>query len=1023
MSEQSYPKRITDVFVTRPILAVILSLVLVLIGSISAMKLPVLQYPQIESSQLVIDTIYVGASADEIQGFVTDPIEKAAATISGVDYVNSESSAGASKVTVQLVLNADSTKALAELNTRLSQIRYELPQQSQDPSITVTRADRPYASFYLWADTKEFSRAELSDYLVRQVNPLLNALPGVQRVGVEGGRSPAMRIWLNPSEMAMLNVSSSDIQQALLRNNVAATIGNTKNSVQSIDLVANTLLEDTPAFEQITIKEVDGRSIKLGDVATIDLSAEEATAEAGFRDRNSVYVSVFTQPGANEIAIGDALYKRLETLNQSLPKDLKLNIAYDATKYMRDSIKEVFTTLLETVLLVGIVILLMMGSFRTALVPLITIPISILGAVAAMTLMGFSLNLLTLLAIVLSVGLVVDDAIVVVENVARHMRSGMSGPKAALLSSRQLFTPIIGMTITLAAVYAPIGFLSGLTGVLFKEFVFTLAIAVLMSGLVALTLSPIMSAKVSPEGGKEGRFTQYINGRFARLEVLYKGFLTNAFNYRPQIVVIALFMTLMIVPLYLFSKSELAPTEDQSMIQMYIETPPESTLEHTSAQMMGVVKSAIQTPDSAGMWHISFPTFGFGGLVFEPVKEREQSTQELLGQVYGVLSQFPQVTAFPNLPAALPTSGQFDVEMVVTSSVPQTEMAAYAQQLVYAAFGSGKFMFADTDLKVDLPQISFAFDKAKIADLGMTISDVNEQLSFLLSDNYINRFNLDGKAYKVIAQVEDRFRNDQQAILELQLSTPAGKLIPLSSIATVQSKAAPRKLTKFGQRNSFRVFGGINGGSTKEEALASLEQAAAQILPTSYSIDYVGESRQLRQEGNTLVGVLGVALVFVFFVLAIQFNSFRDPLVVLLGSVPLALSGALLLSFMNFTTINIYSQIGLITLVGLVAKNGILIVEFARHLQLEGLNRSDAVIQAASTRLRPVLMTTAATVLGHFPLVLVTGAGAAARNSIGLILVAGMIIGTFFTLFVLPVIYSYIAAEHNKESEAELQTA
>ncbi|MCL1079785.1 efflux RND transporter permease subunit [Parashewanella spongiae] len=970
MSDSKFTSRITDIFVNRPILAVILSLTLVIIGSISAMKLPVLQYPQIESSSLIIDTVYVGASAEEIQGFVTDPIEKAAATISGVDYISSESTSGASKVTVQLELNADSTKALAEINTRLSQIRFELPSQSQDPSVTVTRADRPFASFYLYADTKEFSRAELSDYLVRQVNPLLNALPDVQRVGLEGGRSPAMRIWLNPTKMAELNVSSNDIQQALARNNVAATIGRTRNPAQRIDLVANTLLKDKASFEQITIKEVGDRSIKLSDISRVELGSEQAAAEAGYNLTNSVYVSIFTQPGANEIAIGDKLYERLETINKALPKDLKLKVAYDATKYMRESIKEVFTTLIETIVLVGIVILVMMGSFRTALVPLITIPISILGAIAAMTMMGFSLNLLTLLAIVLSVGLVVDDAIVVVENVARHMRNGMSGPKAALLSSRQLFTPIIGMTITLAAVYAPIGFLSGLTGVLFKEFVFTLATAVLMSGLVALTLSPIMSAKVSPEGGKEGKITRKINAQFTRLETAYRALLQRVFQSRPQVIVLAIFITSLIIPFYLFSKSELAPVEDQSSVQMFIETPPESTLEYTSEQMKTIVASAIQTPNSVGMWHLVFGTSGFGGLNFVPVDERQQNIQQLQGQLFGLLSQFPQVTAFPILPAALPTSGQFDVEMVVTSSVPQPEMAGYAQQLVYAAFQSGNFLFADTDLKVDLPQIGFQFDKAKIADLDMTISDVNEQLSFLLSDNYVNRFNLDGKAYKVIPQVEERFRNDQQGILQLQLTTPSGDLIPLSSIATVSSKAAPRKLTKFGQRNSFRIYGGINGGSTKEQALASLEKAAAQILPASYSIDYVGESRQIRSEGNTLVGVLGVALVFVFFVLAIQFNSFRDPLVVLLGSVPLALSGALLLSFTNFTTINIYSQIGLITLVGLVAKNGILIVEFARHLQMEGKSRSDAVIEAAGARLRPVLMTTAATVLGHFPLVL-----------------------------------------------------
>ncbi|RLV61653.1 efflux RND transporter permease subunit [Parashewanella curva] len=1020
MSATSYKARFTDMFVTRPILAIILSLTLVIIGTISALKLPILQYPQIENTALNITTVYVGASAEEIQGFVTDPIEKAAATITGVDYINSNSTAGVSSVSVQLELNADSTKALAELNTRLSQIRFELPRGTQDPSIDVVRADRPFASFYLYADTKEFNIADLSDYLTRQVNPLFNSLPGVQKVGLVGSRSPSMRIWLNPIKMSMMNVSANDIQQALMSNNVAATFGSTKTHNQRIDIVANTLLEDASHFENIVIKEMDGRSVKLSDVAKVELGAEQGNEVSGLSGQNSAYISVYAQPGANEIAIGDELYKKIAELNQRLPKDLQIKMAYDATEYMRDSIKEVFSTLIETVLLVGIVILLMMGSFRTALVPLITIPISILGAVAAMTLMGFSLNLLTLLAIVLSVGLVVDDAIVVVENVARHMRKGMSGPRAALLSSRQLFTPIIGMTITLAAVYAPIGFLSGLTGVLFKEFVFTLATAVLMSGVVALTLSPIMSAYVSPEGGKEGKITQFINGKFSSLEKAYSAFLSNVFNYRPQVIAVAIFFTLLIVPLFMFSKSELAPVEDQSQVQMYVIAPPESTVDFTSQQIGQIVEAGLQLPNTKDMWHVAMQTTGFGGLLFEPVDKREQSIQELRGQVYGVISQFPEVNALPNLPSSLPTSGQFDVELIVTSSDPQANMSGIAQQLVYAAFQSGNFMFADTDLKVDLPQIKFEFNKSKIADLGMTISDVNQQLSFLLSDNYVNRFNLDGKAYKVIAQVPDEFRKDQQAIMQLQLTAPNGKQFSLSSIATVGTQAAPRALSKFGQRNSFRIYGGIVPGVTKDQALTSLEQAAANILPMGYSIDYMGESRQLRKEGNTLVSVLGIALVFVFFVLAIQFNSFRDPLVVLLGSVPLALSGALLLSFTNFTTINIYSQIGLITLVGLVAKNGILIVEFAKHLQLEGKDKTQAVIEAASVRLRPILMTTAATVLGHFPLVLVSGAGAAARNSIGLILVAGMLIGTFFTLFVLPVIYSYLADSHQTKELEEL---
>jgi len=1007
-----------DIFVQRPLLAVVISLALVLLGLRAAVEMPVLEFPEIESASLIITTPYVGASALTVQGFVTDPIERAAATIPGVDYVDSTTTAGLSTVKVWLKLNENSTLALAELTARLSQIRFELPAGAEDPAIEVERTDASNAIFYLDVNLAGRSVAEVTDYMTRYVVPVMSAIPGVQRVPLIGGRAPAMRIWLDPAKLNYYNVSAQQVRQALASNNVIAPIGRTENAQQRMELQTSATLQSQQDFEDLVVKNVNGAIVRISDVARVELGEVEGDEITRLSQRDTIFLAVYGLPGANELEIGNHLYDVLDEINATLPDGMEITVGYDGTLYMRDALKEIFITLAETVLLVGIVVLLFMGSLRTALVPLVTIPISLLGAMATIYAMGFSFNLLTVLAIVLSVGLVVDDAIVVVENVARLMREGMSRRQAALASSRQLLTPIIGMTITLAAVYVPVGFLSGLTGVLIKEFAFTLAVAVLISGVVALTLSPIMSAYASPPRGQEGRMTAWVNTRFDWLRQRYERMLTSSLGWTPQILGFGLFFSALAVPFLLMSQQELAPIEDESSIFVISEAPPEASLAYTHRHMRDVVNVMNNLPGATFMWQVVSPNGAFGGQDFVDPSKRDETPMDMLQSTFGKLAKIPGLSAFPNLFPPLPSAGQFAVELVVTAPATVEEMEPYAQKLLEAAYASNLFLFADTDLKLDFPQTHFELDRDRIADLGMTVEDVSQQLSTYLSGDYINRFDLDGKAYRVVPMVEDGGRLDAEMVRQIQIQTPGGATVPFSSLATLEERIGPRVLSKFQQRNSFTIYAGVIPAYTKEQGLRAVEDAAAAILPDNYVVDYAGESRQIRQEGNTLFGALVFALAFVFLVLAVLFNSLRDPLVVLLGCVPLALSGALMFTFLGWTTINIYSQIGFITLVGLVAKNGILIVEFANHLQEQGLSKLEAIIEGASVRLRPVLMTTGATVVGHFPLVLVTGAGAEARNSIGIILVAGMIIGTVFTLFVLPSVYLVLASRRHKAEQA-----
>jgi multidrug efflux pump len=1011
--------RAIEIFVRRPVIAVVVNLALVLIGLRAATQLPIQQFPRIESSSIIITTVYVGASAEGIRGFVTTPIERAVSSITGIDYVESTSVPGLSTVTARLKLNHPSTVALAEVGNRLDQIRSELPQEVESPVVEVQRADRPYATFYVSVTSSTMTPPQLTDYLSRNIQPRLSTLPNVQRVGLEGARPQAMRIWLDAERLAAFGISAADVQDALTRNNFLAAVGRTKSNQIQVDLLADTDLRTVEEFERLIVREDADRMVRISDIGRVELGSEEETANVRHNGKDAVYLSVWPLPGANEIAVAYALRAELEAIKTLLPAGTEIALAYDGTVYMETSLKEIATTFTETVLIVGLIVFLFLGSGRSALVPLVTIPISLIGAAAAMMAMGFSLNLLTLLAIVLSVGLVVDDAIVVVENVSRHMRNGMGRVQAALVSTRQLFGPIVAMTITLAAVYAPIGFLSGLTGVLFKEFAFTLAIAVIVSGFVAVTLSPIMSAYTAPEGGHESRYARLVGAAFDRLSAGYGRLLDGLLPLRAQILAFGAFISVLAVPLYMFSGKELAPVEDEGFILLIVSSAPDASLAYTSGHMDKVYQIGTKLADFEAMFEVVFPANGFGGYLLKNWHDRARTAHQIQPEVFGAVSQIKELQIFPVLPPALPGAGNYDVELVLKGPGTPEQMADYAGQIVGAAFGSGQFMFADTDLKIDLPQVRVVVHRERVADFGLDLADVGRQLGILLAGNYVNRFTLDGRAYKVIPQVGNDARSAASRLLDYKIRTRDGKQVPISALASLDTFTAPRTLARFQQTDSFRVYGGVKPGVTKAGALETLEAAARNILPAGYTIDYAGESRQIRQEGTTLAGTLGFAILLIYLVLAAQFGSFRDPFVVLLGSVPLALAAALVFTFFGFTTINIYSQIGLITLVGLIAKNGILIVAFANDLQKQGLEKAAAIREAAMTRLRPILMTTAATVFGHLPLVFVTGAGAEARNSIGIMLVSGMAIGTLFTLFILPAIYLVLAAEHRADETAD----
>ncbi len=1007
--------KLTDLFIKRPVLAIVVNLVILLAGFQSIRSLNVRQYPRSDLSVVAVTTVYVGANADLVRGFLTTPLEQVIASAEGIDYMESTSAQGLSTINVHLKLNYDTNAALTQIQAKIAQVRNDLPPEAEAPTVNVQTTDDQIASMYLSFYSDSLEPNQITDYLTRVVQPKIASINGVQRADILGARTFAMRIWLQPDKMASLNVSPTDVQNALAGNNYLSALGATKGSMISVNLVANTDLNNAQEFENLVVRQNGNTVIRLKDVANVVLGAEDYTTDVRFDGSKATFMGVWVLPTSNTLDVIHAVRKIVPDIERSLPAGMHVGVPYDSTKYIEDAINEVTHTLGETLLIVVCVIFLFLGSFRSVLIPVLAIPISLIGAAFLMILFGFTINLLTLLAIVLSVGLVVDDAIVVVENVERHMHEGESPFQAAMHGARELVGPIIAMTITLIAVYVPIGIQGGLTGALFREFAFTLAGAVTVSGVVALTLSPMLGSKLLKPGAADRGFPGWINRRFESVRRLYLRVLELTLEFRWVTLSAAAVATFFFLPIfYYMSTKELAPKEDQGVIFGIVQAAPNSTLDQTTLYTDKFRDILTAIPEKEHVFQLTFPSgdaAGFSGMVAKPWSERKRTINEIMPELTKQASTIPGIGAIIAAPQPLPGGSNFDIEFVIASTGDPRELLEFAKKIQAKLLASKTSPFSLLDLKYDQPQAKVVFDRDKVASLGLNLGQVGADLSTMLGGNYVNRFSISGRSYKVIPQVTRVERLNPDQLDNFYVSGPQGTLVPLSTFAHIETTAEPRALSRFQQLNSVKIQGVVmpQPGITLDKCLRVMEDEAKEILPKGYVVDYGGASRQLRVEGSKFLPLLMLSLVLIFLVLAAQFESFSDPLIILLGSVPLALAGALAFTFLGMTTLNIYANVGLVTLVGLVSKNGILIVEFANHLQEKGLDKFAAIIEGASTRLRPILMTTAATVAGHAPLIFASGPGAGARNSIGWIVVMGMIIGTFFTLFVVPSFYMLLA--------------
>jgi multidrug efflux pump len=1025
--------RLTDIFIRRPVLAIVVNLVIVVAGLQAVAGLNVRQYPKLESATVTVRTPYIGASADLVRGFITTPLERAIAAADGIDYIESQSVQGLSTINVRLKLNFDGAKALADISARVNQVRADLPPEAEVPAITIEPSDAQVAAMYLSFSSSILEENQVTDYLIRVVQPRLSAIEGVQRADILGGRAFALRAWLEPDRMAALGITPLMVREALASNNFLSAVGQTKGALVQVNLTAGTDVQSVEGFKRLVIRRQGDTLVRLEDIAEVVLGAESYEADVRMSGDQAVFMGVWVLPNANSLDVIRAVRGEMETLQKELPTGMEAMVAFDSTSYIENAIDEVVTTLLETVLIVIVVIFLFLGSLRTVVVPVVAIPVSLIGAVFLMQVLGFTLNLLTLLAVVLAVGLVVDDAIVVVENVERNIRDGHTPKQAAILGARELVGPVVAMTITLAAVYAPIGFQGGLTGALFREFAFTLAGAVLISGVVALTLSPMMASRLLAAERPQGFLARNIDRGFAWVRRSYERMLASTLRHRPAVYIVWVSLSLVSVPMFMFSPTELAPNEDQGLVFTAIEAPPNASLEQMGSYASQIQEIFVAQPEFQSSFQLTFASGGFGGILAKPWTERDRSTLAMQGALSGELAQITGVRAPAFLPSALPSPGTFPVEFVIASTASHEEILRFADELRDEATKSGQFAFPPIlDVKIDQAKSNLVIDRDKAAAMGLSMRQVGADLGSILSGAYVNRFNIAGRSYKVIPQIERKGRLTPEQLQSIYITGPRGEPMPLRAIAQLEDSVEPRSLNRFQQLNAVKLSGiatqSLAGG------LKVLEDAAKAKLPDSYRVGYTGESRQLRQEGGKFLPAMGLAVLLIFLVLAAQFDSFRDPFVILAGSVPLALFGALIFTFLKFTgppgmgfaltdgwttTLNIYSQVGLVTLIGLVAKNGILIVEFANVKQREGLDKIAAVKEAAVTRLRPILMTTVATVAGHFPLTLVEGPGAAARNAIGVVLVGGMAIGTLFTLFVVPAVYVLVAKERGGEDDED----
>ena len=1004
---------ITDIFIKRPVLSLVVSLLILLIGFKAATSLPIRQYPKLSNTVVNITTVYPGASADLIQGFITTPIEQAVASAEGVDYMTSSSVLGSSTIQVYVKLNFDPNQALTEVLAKVNSVKYLIPKESNDPIVTKTTGQTT-AVMYIGFSSDELSGSAISDYLTRVVQPVLSTVDGVSSADILGGQTFAMRLWLDPVRMEGRNVSPDDVSKAILANNFQAAAGQAKGYFIVSNVSANTDLQSVEQFKRMVVKAKDGGFVRMEDIATVELAAQSTDASVAFNAEHAIFIGVQATPQGNPLNIVSGVRALFPELERNLPPSLKMKVAYDSTKFIQSSIDEVEKTLIQAVGIVVVVIFLFLASFRSVIIPVVTIPLSLIGVCSLMLMMGFSINLLTLLAMVLAIGLVVDDAIVVVENIHRHLEEGKSPVQASLQGAREIVGPVISMTITLAAVYAPIGFLGGLTGALFREFAFTLAGSVIVSGVIALTLSPMMcSILLKQEHG--GWFARKVDGVFGATTRWYGRQLDRTLDYRPITAMFAVTILGLVVFLYQHSSKELAPEEDQGIVFSVVKGPKYANIDYTDFYGAKLDKAFAGFPETDLRFVINGtngPSNGIAGMLLKPWDERKRSSIALKPLVQAQISKIEGVAAFAfNLPPLPGGPGGLPVQMVLYSTNGFQSVYEEMVKLKDAARKSGLFIVTDSDLDFNQPVVRVKIDRTKANDLGITMQSIGATLATLLGGNYTNRFNLEGRSYQVIPQVPRGMRLSPESLSKYYVPTLAGQQVPLSTLVSIQTATDPNALTHYNQLNAATFQAVPMPGVTVGQAVEFLE-GLAKKLPAGFSHDYLADSRQYVQEGNQLAIAFGFALVIIFLVLAAQFESLRDPLVIMI-SVPMAISGALIPLFFGLATINIYTQVGLLTLIGLISKHGILMVEFANELQVnESLDRRSAIEMAARVRLRPILMTTAAMVTGLVPLLTATGAGAASRFSIGLVVVAGMSIGTLFTLFVLPAVYVAIATDH-----------
>lgn len=1013
--------KFTDIFIERPVLATVLSLLILALGLRAVMSLPILQYPFTQNAVVTVSTTYTGADPALMAGFITTPLENSVAQASGIDYMTSSSTQGLSTIQANLLLNYDPSKAIAEINTKVNAVLNQLPKESQQPTISVAvgeTIDSMYIGFY----SKILPSNKITDYIVRNVQPKLQSINGVQTAEVLGSRTFAMRAWLDPVKLAGHHMTAADVSAKLAANDFPSAAGRTKGTMFTVDLTANTNLHTVDEFKNLILKSENGAIVRLGDVSKVSLGSQNYSSAVQFDGEPSVYVGIKIAPAANLLTVIDSVKKTFPLIQEQLPEGLNAKIVYDASAFVNSSIHEVVRSLLEALLIVTAVIFIFLGSVRSVIIPVIAMPLSLIGAFFIMFILGYSINLLTLLALVLAIGLVVDDAIIVVENIHRHIEEGMTPFQASIKGAQELAGPIIAISVVLIAVYVPIGFMGGLTGALFTEFAFTLAGAVGISAIIALTLSPMMCSRfLIVNHTQQNKLIIYVDKLFDKLRQNYHRSLNKALNFLTVIGVFAVIILCSNYFLFVSAKSELAPQEDQGLILAMLAAAPNATLEQTQLYSRAVNKIFFQFPETEH----TFMVDGFnglntsiGGMVLKPWDQRHRTANEMQPDVQKMLNEISgaKIAAFQN--PSLPGGGSgLPIQFVIQTTRSFDELNTLAQTLIDQAWKKGIFLYLDADLKIDKAQTEIQLNRDKASELGLTMLDVGNSLSSALSEGYINYFDLAGRSYQVIPQVAQVNRLIDSQVLNYYITAKNGTSVPLSSIATLKSKVVPESLNHFQQLNSTTISAVAYPSVTMGEALNAFKAIAKEVLPEGYNIDYAGQSRQYVKESSALILTFFFALLIIYLSLAAQFESFKDPFIVLI-SVPMSICGAMIFISLGIggATLNIYTEVGLVTLIGLISKHGILIVQFANDLQNAGKTKREAVEMAAAVRLRPILMTTAAMVLGVVPLITATGAGAGSRFSIGLVIAAGIAIGTLFTLFVVPAMYMFLADDRSKKS-------